>query len=111
VKGRHELVEFAKANHVPHDICGKVVVATKKEELPYLDKIFNIGLENKIEGIKKIDANQIKEYEPFVEGIAGILVPCTGIIDYRDATEKMIANAIGINGNSKTVLGEEVIDI
>ena len=111
VKGRHELVEFAKANHVPHDICGKVVVATKKEELPYLDKIFNIGLENKIEGIEKLDANQIKEIEPFVEGVAGILVPCTGIIDYRDATEKMIANALGINGNSKTVLGEEVIDI
>ncbi len=111
VKGRHELVEFAKANNVPHDICGKVVVATKKEELPYLDKVFGIGLENKIEGIERLDANQIKEIEPFVEGIAGILVPCTGIIDYRDATEKMIANALEINGNSKTVLGEEVLDI
>lgn len=111
VKGRRELVEFAKENNVPHDVCGKVVVATKKEELPYLDKIFNIGLENNIVGIEKINAEQIKELEPFVEGIAGIWVPCTGIIDYRDATEKMIANAKGINSNSTTVLGQEVIGI
>lgn len=111
VKGRRELVEFAKENNVPYEVCGKVVVATKKEELPYLEKIFNIGLENGIEGIEKITGEQIKEYEPFVEGIAGILVPCTGIIDYREATEKMISNAKGINSQSQTVLGQEVIGI
>jgi (S)-2-hydroxyglutarate dehydrogenase len=111
VKGRHELVQFAKENHVPHDVCGKVVVATQEWELPQLDKIFNIGLENKIEGIEKISAEQIKEREPFVEGIAGIWVPVTGIIDFRDATEKMIARALGTNSNSKAVLGQEVIAI
>lgn len=111
VKGRHELVAFAKENKVPHDVCGKVVVATKKEELPFMDKIFENGLANNTEGIEKITGEQIKEHEPFVEGIAGIWVPCTGIIDYRNATEKMIANAEGMNSNSKTVLGEEVIGV
>lgn len=111
VKGRHELVAFAQENKVPHDVCGKVVVATKKEELPFMDKIFENGIANNTEGIEKISAEQIKEHEPYVEGIAGIWVPCTGIIDYRDATEKMIANAEGMNSNSKTVLGEEVIGV
>ncbi|HZH87044.1 MAG TPA: L-2-hydroxyglutarate oxidase [Brumimicrobium sp.] len=111
VKGRHELVAFAKENKVPHDVCGKVVVATRKEELPFMDKIFENGLANNTEGIEKISAEQIKEHEPFVEGIAGIWVPCTGIIDYRNATEKMIANAEGMNSNSTTVLGEEVIAV
>jgi L-2-hydroxyglutarate oxidase len=111
VKGRHELVQFAKDNNVPHDVCGKVVVATKKSELPFMDKIFDNGIANNTEGIEKITGAQIKEHEPHVEGIAGIWVPCTGIIDYRDATEKMIANALGLNQNSKTVLGEEVIAI
>lgn len=111
VKGRKELVEFAKENKVPHDVCGKVVVATKKEELSSLDKIFNIGLENGIEGIEKITSQQIKEHEPHVEGVAGIWVPVTGIIDYRAATEKMIENAKGLNHDSETVLGEEVIAI
>lgn len=111
VAGRHELVQFAKDNNVPHDVCGKVVVATKQEELKYLDKIFENGLANNTEGIEKITGEQIKEHEPFVEGIAGIWVPCTGIIDFRNATEKMIANAQGMNPASTTVLGEEVIAI
>lgn len=111
VKGRRELVEFAKENNIPYDVCGKVVVATKEEELPYLEKIFNTGLENEIEGIEKINAEQIKAHEPFVEGIAGIWVPCTGIIDFRKATEKMIENALAVNNESKALLGEEVIDI
>lgn len=111
VDGRHELVQFAKDNKVPHDVCGKVVVATKKEELPFMDKIYDNGIANKTEGIEKITAQEVKDHEPHVEGIGGIWVPCTGIIDYRDATEKMIANALGVNSNSETVLGEEVIAI
>lgn len=111
VKGRHELVKFAQEHKVPHDVCGKVVVATKKEELPFLDKIFGNGTQNEIEGIEKITGAQIKDHEPHVEGIAGIWVPCTGIIDFRDATEKMIAHATGKNEASKAVLGEEVVAI
>jgi len=111
VKGRKELVAFAKEHDVPHDVCGKVVVAVDKSELPMLDKIFNIGLENGIEGIEKINAEQIKEREPFCEGIAGIWVPVTGIIDYRAATKKMVDLALAKNQNSRLVLGEEVTEI
>ena len=39
VKGRHELVKFAKEHNVPHDVCGKVVVAATQAELPSLQKI------------------------------------------------------------------------
>jgi len=111
VAGRHELVQFAKDNKVPHDVCGKVVVATKKEELPFLEKIYGNGEANGIEGIEKITGQQIKDHEPHVEGIAGIWVPVTGIIDFRDATEKMIANALGKSEASKAVLGEEVVAV
>ncbi len=111
VKGRHELVAFAKEHHVDHDVCGKVVVATKESELPFMDKIFNNGLANNTEGIEKITADQIKEIEPHVEGIGGIWVPCTGIVDFVGATNKMAEVAIGMNFNSKVQLGEEVIAI
>jgi L-2-hydroxyglutarate oxidase len=89
VRGREELVAFAKENHIPHDVCGKVVVAAQESELPYLEKIYHTGLENGLSGIEKINARQIKEHEPFCEGIAGLWVPYTGIIDYVAATEKM----------------------
>lgn len=107
VEGRKALVKFAEENNIPHDVCGKVVVAVDESELPYLDKIFATGLENKIEGIKKITAEQIKEHEPYCEGIAGIWVPCTGIIDYVKATDKMVEIALTINPESQLVLNTE----
>ncbi|MCA1761480.1 MAG: L-2-hydroxyglutarate oxidase [Cryomorphaceae bacterium] len=111
VEGRKELVAFAEEHGVDCDVCGKVVVASDESELPMLDKIFNIGLENGIEGIEKIDRAEIKRREPHCEGIAGIWVPVTGIIDYRQATEKMVELALKINPQSKLALGEEVLDI
>jgi len=107
VEGRKALVKFAEENNIPHDVCGKVVVAVDESELPYLDKIFATGLENKIEGIEKINAAQIKEHEPHCVGIAGIWVPCTGIIDYVKATDKMAEIALSINPESKLVLNTE----
>jgi len=111
VKGRRELVSFAQRYGVPHDVCGKVVVAADESELPMLEKIFKTGQENGIEGIEKINSDQIKEIEPFCEGIAGIRVPVTGIIDYRAATQKMVELALAKNDKSKLVLGEEVKSI
>lgn len=111
IQGRHELVAFAKEHGIKHDICGKVVVATDPAELPHMEKIFQIGLENQIEGIKMISAEEVKEHEPFVESIGGIWVPCTGIIDFRGATEKMVELALAMNSESKLVLGQEVLEI
>ncbi len=111
VQGRHELVQFAKDHKIDHDVCGKVVVATNEKEIKFLDKIYNNGIENKTEGLEKIDTHQIKEIEPEVNGIAGIWVPCTGIIDYVGATNKMLEVALGINSDSKVCLSHNVTDI
>jgi (S)-2-hydroxyglutarate dehydrogenase len=109
IQGRHELVAFAQEHKIKHDVCGKVVVATDKNELPHMDKIFQTGLENKIEGIEKITADQVKEIEPYVESIGGIWVPCTGIIDFRGATEKMVELALAKNEKSALKMEHEVM--
>ena len=111
IQGRHELVAFAKEHGIPHDICGKVVVATDPSELENMEKVYKIGLENKIEGIEWITAEQVKEHEPFVESIGGIWVPCTGIIDFRAATAKMVELALAMQTESKLELGHEVLEI
>jgi L-2-hydroxyglutarate oxidase len=111
VKGRHELVAFAKEHGIAHDVCGKVVVATKESELEFMNKIYENGIANGTEGLEKIDAKRLKEIEPFVEGIAGLWVACTGIIDFVGATNKMAELAIAKNPNSLVVLGEKVIAI
>ena len=111
VNGRHELVDFAKKYNVNHDVCGKVVVATDQKELPFLEKILKNGLENKIEGVERIDVHKIKEIEPHVNGVAGIWVPCTGIIDFVGATNKMLQVATGLNSHSRCYTSSEVINI
>lgn len=111
IEGRHELVAFAKEYGIAHDVCGKVVVATDPSELPNLEKVFRTGQENKIEGIERINADQVKEIEPFVESIGGIWVPVTGIIDFRGATAKMVELALAIQPESKLYLGHEVTSI
>lgn len=111
VAGRRELVAFAKEYKVPHDVCGKVVVATDKSELPFLEKIFKNGIANDTEGIEKINSAQVKEIEPFCEGIAGIWVPCTGIIDYVAATNKLAELILAIQPNSCLLTGHEVLDV
>ena len=110
VNGRHELVAFAKEHKIDHDVCGKVVVATHKNEFKFMDQIFENGIANNTEGIEKVNADQIKEIEPHVNGIAGIWVPCTGIIDYVGATNKMAEIACATNEESSLILGEEVKD-
>ena len=102
-KGRKELIAFAKKHKIPHKICGKIIIATQHKELANLERILQNGLENEIEGIKKIGPEQIKEIEPFCEGIAGIHVPCTGIIDFTKVAEKL-ARLTEKNGNGNKVL-------
>jgi len=110
VKGRHELVSFAKEYNVPHDVCGKVVVAANSSEMGSLNKIHALGIENKIEGIELINSDQLRDIEPECRGEAALWVPCTGIIDFREATKKMVEVAIGIQPLSAVHLSEEVLD-
>ena len=110
VDGRRELVEFAKKFKIPHDICGKLIVATHQSELAHMNKVFQNGIDNGVEDMEIIDSKRIKEIEPYCEGIAGIRVGCTGIIDY-DAVAKKYAELINSKTNgSKVLTGQHVVD-
>jgi L-2-hydroxyglutarate oxidase len=109
VQGRRELVAFAKDHGIKHDICGKLIVATDPEELPRLEKIFQTGVANGIEGMERVTSDAIKQIEPHCEGISGVRVGCTGIIDFRGATGKMAEIAVGIQPESRVSLGEEFL--
>lgn len=111
VKGRHELVQFSKDYKVNHDVCGKVVVATEESELPFLNKIFDNGIANNTEGIRKITGEEVREIEPECIGIAGIHVPCTGIINFVQATERLAEVALAKQPESRVLLGEAFEEI
>ncbi len=108
VDGRRELVAFAKEHKISHDICGKIIVATKESELAHMNKVFNNGVANDVEGIELIDAKKIKEIEPYCTGIQGIWVPCTGIIDYAQVTRKYVELINNKFAGSKVLTDHEV---
>ncbi|MEY4330191.1 MAG: hypothetical protein RL609_939 [Bacteroidota bacterium] len=109
VNGRRELVEFAKQYNIPHYICGKLIVAADASELGFLEKIYQSGVSNGIEGMQRVSPDQIREIEPHVKGIDGVHVGCTGIIDFRRATEVMCELGVAMQNKSKVNLGEEVL--
>jgi L-2-hydroxyglutarate oxidase len=88
-KGRKELVAFAKKHNIPCEITGKIIVATREKELPDLERVYQNGFENQVEGIEKIGPDEIREIEPYCQGIAGIHVPCTGVIDFTEVAKTL----------------------
>jgi L-2-hydroxyglutarate oxidase LhgO len=110
VEGRRELMDFVKTHNIPHDLCGKIIVATEESELAHMNKVFANGIANGVEGIEIIDAKRIKEIEPHCQGIAGIWVPCTGIIDYTDVARKYVELIHAKNNGSKVLTEHKVVD-
>ena len=86
--GYKSMLEFAK-NNISHDVCGKIIVATEEKELSVLDQIYKRGIKNGLPNIKYLSKDEIKEYEPYCEGIKAIHVPQAGIIDYKDVANKL----------------------
>lgn len=87
--GREAMYQFCEIHDIPHDRCGKVVVATRYDELPALDMLEERGRANGLVGLKRLDREGINVYEPRAAGIAGLFVPQTGIVDYTAVTRKM----------------------
>lgn len=109
--GREMMYAFCEEHTLPFEKCGKVVVATSREEIPALDLLEERGKANGLVGLKRISAKEIKEYEPYANGIDGLFVPQTGIVDYTSVTNKyaeLIENAGGVIETNSRLVSVEV---
>lgn len=109
IRGYQMLIEFAQKEDIPFELCGKVVVATRKEQVPLLNNLFERGKQNGLEGFKKLYGEELKSYEPYVNGIEGFFVPQTGIIDYPAVAVRLAEKIQGMGGEIK--LGHRVTAI
>jgi L-2-hydroxyglutarate oxidase len=87
--GREALYAFCAEHGIPHERCGKVVVAVAEHELPALDELERRGRANGLAGLERLDAAQVRGREPHAAAVAGLFVPQTGIVDYTRVTEVM----------------------
>src|SRR3954471_9989808 len=88
IRGYHLVIDFCRQHGIPFELCGKIVVATEEAERPLLENLYQRGQQNGLQNLKKLAQGELKEYEPHVNGIEGIFVPQTGIVDYRLVAEK-----------------------
>jgi L-2-hydroxyglutarate oxidase len=83
-------------------LCGKVVVATSQEEFPRLEELHRRGVANGLQGLQMIGLDRLKELEPHATGIKGLLVPETGIIDYKRVAEAYAEKIRAAGGDIRT---------
>jgi (S)-2-hydroxyglutarate dehydrogenase len=82
VSGIRQMVEFCRQHAIPHEVCGKLVVATEESEVPRLRALEERGRANGLEGLCWLEPGQMREIEPHVGGVAALRVPQEGIVDY-----------------------------
>ena len=109
VEGIRLMVEFCRENDVPYDLCGKIVVATQPEEIPRLHDLMHRGIANGLQGIELLQAEQIREFEPYAAGTQALRIPQEGIVDYPAVAQAM-ANQIAQRGG-ELAFSSEVVEL
>jgi (S)-2-hydroxyglutarate dehydrogenase len=88
VEGAAAMVRFCREYGVPHEVCGKIVIATDEREIPALNEVLRRGRANGLSGLRELDPEQIRAIEPFAAGVRGVHVPSTGITDFKLVAQK-----------------------
>lgn len=89
VRGIRQLIAFCQEHGIPHDVCGKLVVASRPDQLPRLQDLLARGTANGLRGLEILPPERIREYEPHAAGLAALRVPEEGIVDYPAVCETL----------------------
>ncbi|PYJ96582.1 MAG: L-2-hydroxyglutarate oxidase [Verrucomicrobia bacterium] len=89
VSGIQEMIAFCSEHNIPHEVCGKLVVAVNESELPRLRALHERGQQNGLQGLTLLQPEQMREIEPHVGGVAALHVPQEGIVDYPGVCEAL----------------------
>jgi len=98
-EGRLRLIDFCDRHGVAYDLCGKVIVATGREELERLDELHRRATANGVTGMRLIDEDELRTIEPHCVGIRALAVPETGIVDYREVAAALQRLVVACGGS------------
>ena len=100
-RGRSSMVAFCAEHGIPHEVCGKVVVATRAVDLPRLDELERRAVANGV-AVERIGPGRLRELEPHVTGIAALHVPETGITDFGVVSRTLAGLVEAAGGTVRT---------
>jgi (S)-2-hydroxyglutarate dehydrogenase len=102
VRGIRQMIEFCQVHSIPHEVCGKVVVAATEDEVPRLQSLYQRGQENGLRGLRLLSPEELHEIEPHAAGVAAIRVPEEGIADYPRVCQTLVEQIGARGGEVKT---------
>ena len=109
VEGSRAMYAFCRRHDIPHERCGKVIVAVREEERPQLEALYRRGIQNGLR-LKKPTPEELREREPHVRGLEALYVPDTGIVDFRRVLRVLAAMAEEKGVEIRTSAGVEEIE-
>ncbi|MBO2533823.1 MAG: L-2-hydroxyglutarate oxidase [Thermoactinomycetaceae bacterium] len=109
VEGSRAMYAFCRRHDIPHERCGKVIVAVREEERPQLEALYRRGIQNGLR-LKKLTPEELREREPHVRGLEALYVPDTGIVDFRRVLRVLAAMAEEKGVEIRTSAGVEEIE-
>lgn len=102
VRGREMLYRFCADHGIPHERCGKLVVATSEREIPALMELERRGRANGLIGLRRLKSAEMRQIEPYVRGVEGLHVRETGIVSYRAVAAKLCEQITAAGGVVRT---------
>jgi L-2-hydroxyglutarate oxidase len=114
VAGARAMYEYCEEHSIPHERCGKLIVARDQSELGGLEELERRGRENGVPGLRRVSAGEIREVEPHARGAAALHSPETGIVDFGAvaralAAELPVVTSAGVESvaqrNGRIVIG------
>ncbi len=105
-EGAQKTLELCRQFHLPHDQCGKLLVACNELEMERMHALFKRCQENELD-VTLIDQNELKRREPHITGLGAIFVSTTAIVNYKSITE-VLAQEFKQSGGD-ILLGHKVV--
>ncbi len=87
VEGSRLMYDYCDEHGIPHERCGKLIVARHEGELGRLDELERRGRANGVPGLRRVAGRDIPDIEPNVVGVQALHAPGTGIVDYGRVAE------------------------
>ena len=107
VAGARALLEFCERESIPHEVAGKVIVATSEAELPALEELRRRGEANGVPGVEAIGPERLREIEPHARGVRALYSPSTAIVDFGRVTEAYLERAR--RADAEVIFGAKVL--
>lgn len=102
VAGIRKMVEFCQSHAIPHEVCGKLVVAVNEPEVGRLRELMARGQANGLQGLRWLEPPEMRQREPQVGGVAALEVPEEGIVDYASVVRALRRRILEAGGMIQT---------